>query len=953
MIKLKKMLIALVVGLLVMTSQAFEVQADSADSLVIHYFRYDGNYTPWSLWLWQYEPVDGGGQRFNFTGDDDFGKVLTVELDGTILEGATSVGFIVSTPSWEKDVNSNRYVDVTKFDENGDVHIYLVQNNPTVYFSADDVDRSNRVFWAYFSDENTVKFETTIPVTEDKVSFYVDNVLTPFTDYAMVERLGTFNVSANADLSKAYKLSVDFGDTEPSEIALGFNGLYDTEAFEMAFAYEGELGAIYNETETTFRLWAPISEAVTLNLYTKGHPASVLDDQGVAGVDDPSQTIPMVSGEKGTWQVIVDGDLNGIYYTYSVTNAGITNEVIDPYAKAAGVNGDRGMVLDFADTNPLNWENDVRPDTMDAYTDAIIYELHVRDLTTHESWNGTDAYRGKFKGLFESGTTYDGLTTGFDHIKELGVTHVQLLPVFDHGIVDETRLNDSTYEGIVDGIFNWGYMPENFNVVEGSYSTNPYDGAVRITEFKEMIQAYHAADLRIIMDVVYNHTGKSGDSNFELILPGYYFRMKNDGMYSNGSGTGNETASERYMMSKYIVDSTLFWVNEYHVDGFRFDLMKLHDVETMNAVADAVHAIDDTIMVYGEPWTGGTSQLPESEAAYNATLDEMPGVAVFNDDTRDAIKGSVFDSASIGFVQGNQFSDAKILLGITGGTEQEGLDPMMLPKGTWAVNPTQAINYVDAHDNNTLHDKLKLSAPLATDEEFDRMFKQSLAMIMWSEGIPFFHAGTEFMRSKPCFSDSNTCDSNSLYDHNSYRSPDSTNQIDWSLKKTNIDTYEYVQNLISMRKLKDVFTLSTSEAVADHLSLISDKKGGFVSYTLTNDDDLWQTIYILHNGGDSTHEVALPEGDWYVMATSDEFGEWDEVKYHHELVQTIIPLQELEGGLELELLENDSYLLVQFADDYNINAIGTWGIIGIVSGSTLTTAGAVLLIVFRKKIFKI
>lgn len=949
---IKKLLIVISLFLSFFTVLSFQVKAEKASTLIVHYFRFDQNYTPWSLWIWEYQPANGEGNRFNFNGEDDYGKVLTISLDGSIIEEATKVGFIVSTAGWDKDVAQDRYIDMTKPNENGEVHVYLIESDPTIYLNKDDVDRSNRVFWAHFTNSTVIKFRTTTPITSDQVTLLKNNTTVAFSDFSIANNIATITMEGTVDLYSTYVLSVDFGEANPSTFTVGFDGIFDTPDFEEAFTYTGDLGALYTKPQTTFRLWAPMSNAVVLNLYTKGHTATQTDDQGNPGTDTPSQQVPLVKGEKGSWSVVVEGDLDGVYYTYSVTNGMITNEVVDPYALSAGVNGKRGMVIDFNSANPDGWENDTRPNTMDAYTDAIIYELHVRDLTSHSSWTGTEANRGKFKGMWETGTTFESVKTGFDHIVDLGVTHVQLLPVFDHGIIDETRLKDATYYGITDGIFNWGYMPENFNVVEGSYSTDPYNGHVRVTEFKELVYHYHQNDLRVIMDVVYNHTGKSADSNFNLIVPGYYFRMNPDGTYSNGSGTGNETASERSMMSKFIVDSILFWVNEYHIDGFRFDLMKLHDVETMKKVTAAVHEIDDTIMIYGEPWTGGTSLLPESEAAYNATLDELPGVAVFNDDTRDAIKGSVFNATSIGFVQGNRFSDAKVILGITGGTLQTGLDPVMLPKGAWAIEPTQAINYVDAHDNNTLHDKLKLSTTI-TDEELIRMQKQAFAMVFLSQGVPFIHAGSEFLRSKPCTGDKDTCDTNKLYDHNSYRSSDQTNQIDWGLKVTNSETYNYFKTLFTLRKMKDVFTLATAAEIATTLSIIPDETGGYVSYTLTDNDDLWQTVFIAHNGGDAETTITLPDGKWEIIMTTDDIGEVTTVEYKEGSVMTISSLGQLEGESNLTLKKNDTYVLIKYADDYLNSGLSTAAIVAIVSGSVATISIAVLLFIFRKKIFKL
>ena len=891
--------------------------ATEASTLVVHYFRFDGEYANWSLWLWQSEPDNGEGARFSFTADDEFGKVRSLPLAGTILEGATSVGFIVSTASWDKDVAVDRFIDMSHFNESGEVHVYLIQGEPTIYYDRAEADTSNRVLFAHFTDTDTIQFKTTMPVAAADVTLYVDDVETEKIGYVMTDNVGTFSLAAAADLFSAYVLSVDFGDPEPATAVVGFDGIYDTPAFEDAYGYDGTLGAIYSLASTTFKLWAPISLSVTLNLYTAGHRASETDYDGQAGVNDPSQTVAMAKGVKGLWFVTVDGDLDGVYYTYSVENATGTFEIVDPYAVAAGVNGDRGMVIDFDRYDPEAWAEDERPDTMESYTDAIIYELHVRDLTTSDTWNGPDGYRGKFLGLVETGTTYGGLATGFDHMIDLGVTHVQLLPVFDSGVVDETRLDDPTYAGIVDGIFNWGYMPENFNVVEGSYSTDPYNGAVRVTEFKEMIQTFHGNDIRVIMDVVYNHTGKSADSNFNLILPGYYYRMNADGSFSNGSGTGNETASERIMVQKFMLESILFWVTEYHIDGFRFDLMKLHDVETMSLIADAVHAIDDTIMIYGEPWTGGTSPLPVAEAAFNATLDEMAGVAVFNDDTRDGIKGSVFSETGMGFVQGYRFYDARILLGIAGGTLQEGIVAAQLPKGAWALQPTQTINYVECHDNNTLYDKIMLSSLAAGDPAaVIRMQRQAYAMIFLSQGITFMQAGSEFLRTKPCATGSGTCDVDNQYDHNSYRSPDSVNQIDWSLKVENIETYEYFKTLIHLRKMKDVFTLSTIDEIAAALTITEEQTGGLVSYTLTDTTDVWNTIFVVHNGGDAANAILLPEGEWNVVLTTDEVGEMTLTEYQGVGVETLSILTVLAGNTVLNLNPNDTYVMVRFADDY-------------------------------------
>ncbi len=886
--------------------------------LYVHYYRFDGEYDDWSLWLWPNEPESLDGAQYFFEETDDFGVVAEIPIEGNDFEDSTEAGIIVrGVDDWTKDIDADRFIDMSQKDDDGNLHIYLVENTVDIYYSEDDVDAGDRIMQSQFTSDDTIEFRTTSPVDEADISILKDDNPVTIDAFDMTENNGTITLSETVDLNSTYHITIDFGNDVVRTSMVRFDGFYDSQAFEDAYYYDGELGAIHSADSTTFRLWAPISEAVTLNLYTHGHESSQLDYDDNAGVDTPYEEIDLTRIEKGVWEATVDGDLHGVYYTFTVTNDDISNEVVDPYAYSTGVNGERGMVVDFDQTNPDNWEVDERPPTITNFTDAIIYEIHVRDYTTHDSWNGADDYRGKFLGLTETGTTFEGVTTGFDHIKDLGVTHVQIIPFFDHGIIDETRLNDPDYEGIHDGIFNWGYMPEHFNTVEGSYSTDPFNGDVRITELKSMIQHFHNNDLRIVMDVVYNHTGKSADSNFDLILPGYYFRMNEDGSFSNGSGTGNETASERAMMRKYIVDSITFWAEEYNIDGFRFDLMKLHDVETMNAIRDALDAIDPTIMMYGEPWTGGTSPLPSDEAAFNETLDEMTGIGVFNDDTRDGAKGSVFDGEDPGFIQGNNAQDAKLLLGVVGGTYHQDLPISQLPKGAWAPEPTQTINYVTAHDNNTLHDKIMLSTEDITSDELIRMQRQANNIILTSQGIPFLHGGVEIMRTKPCIEPDggeDTCDANGLYDHNSYRSPDETNQIDWQWKVDNYDTFEYYKSMIELRKMKDVFRLPTALDISQQVDIIDDGQNGLIAYYLYNQDDLWKTTMVIHNNGLEERTIDLAAGDWHVVVTTDDIGDYIQVTEGTETYDSLTVLETYTNEETITLAPNETLILYNTDD---------------------------------------
>ena len=905
--------LAIVLGLLMVTLIPFNVSvhASETDTLVIHYFRFDANYQRWdSVWLWPNQPVSGEGNRYMWNDEDSFGKVLRLDLNETNMADSTRIGVIVRDNDWAKDVEQDRFIDLSNPNAQGEVHVWLVQNDPEIYYSLEDADVSHQILNATFADEEQINFRATTTVSADDVTLLADDVEVPFSHFNMSQWDGSLRVLEPVDLTKTYELLIDFGDETPARVRVGFDGFYTSDAFNEAFGYDGDLGALYSETSTEFKLWAPISEAVQLNLYSVGHYAHQEDYQGNPGTDDPYATYAMVRQDKGVWSITVEGDLDRHYYTFTVTNGGVSHEVVDPYAFSAGVNGQRGMVVNFERHNPENWTYGTRPDTMMNYTDAVIWELHVRDLTSHESWTGTEDYRGKFLGLVERGTTWEGVKTGFDHILELGVTHVQLIPVNDHGIIDETRLNDPSYFGIHDGIFNWGYMPHLFNTLEGSYATDPFNGEVRITEFKEMMQGFHDHDIRVIMDVVYNHTGRSADSNFDLILPGYYFRMNPDGSFSNGSGTGNETASERYMFRKFMVDSLLFWVNEYNIDGFRFDLMKLHDVTTMNMIAEELHKIDPTIIIFGEPWTGGASPLPSSEAAYNANLDRMPYIGVFNDDTRDGIKGSVFSAHEGGFVQGNNFTNARVMLGIAGGTAQPGISLGALPKGAWAMSPIQTVNYVSAHDNNTLHDKLVLS----TFESMDvltRMQRQANAIVLTSQGVAFLHAGVEMMRTKPCVvpeSGEFTCDSGNRFDHNSYRSPDEVNQLDWNWKVEHYDTFVYYRNMIELRKMKPVFRLATAQEVSDHLTFIP-QTSGLISYMLDDPNDEWKSTLVIHNNGSREREMQLPLGTWHVVATTDEIGDLTTSHYNGAEVPTLETLYIQEGGDYITLAPNDTLIM--------------------------------------------
>lgn len=924
---MKKLLVSL---LLLFTVFGFiqQIKADSETTeIYLHYYRFGGDYDAWSVWTWENEPNPGEGVSIDFVEDTtaesfNFGGVVCQINIADNFPGITKMGLIVKKGDWlEKDISSDRFIEIPSTSNNGEVHFYLVEGDVNIGSSLDDPEgptKNPKFTSAYFKEMNKIVFSATESISENNITVYADGLPINHESVSVTDLNGYVILSDDLDFSKKYTIEANFtSDGSTNDYLVTFDGIYDSEAFETAFAYDGALGTIIEDNQTTFRIWAPVSETVTLNLYNTG------STEADGGSDEPIATHEMISGEKGTFSYTVDSNLHGTYYTYSVTNGGITNEVVDPYAKSVGINGYRGLVVDFSQVNPEGFTYNSRPDTIENYTDAVIYELHVRDLTTSPTWNGTEVNRGKYLGLIESGTTYDGVKTGFDHIVDLGVTHVQLLPFFDYGVVDETKVEDADYNA-----FNWGYMPLNFNALEGTYSSDPYDGLVRIQEMKEVIMAYSEAGIRINMDVVYNHTGLSADSNFSLIVPGYYYRMNTNGSFSNGSGTGNETASERYMMRKFMIDSTLFWAEEYNISGFRFDLMGLHDTETMNLLAEALHEVDPTIMVYGEPWTGGTTTLAATLKADKQNIDELTGVAAFNDVVRDGIKGTIWRPEEGGWIQGDNSKATEVKYGIIG-----GIDAPYLSYNAWHMEPVNSINYVACHDNNVLYDKLYMTLEESGDFELIPDFvKQSYGIILTSQGIPFIHAGDEFMRSKPN-------ESGDGFDSNSYESPDAVNMIRWDLKTTEdgLDVYNYIKGLIALRLEHPSFRMTNAEDVLNNLSFLYEEKDGIISYLITNDtsNDAYDNILVIHNANTKNTRLKLPtEGGWVVITNKDSASGEEITSYL--------------GGERISVEENSTYILYQDTSLGDYNPIST--ILLIAGGSIVVLAGvAVVVLKFRKK----
>jgi pullulanase len=593
----------------------------------------------------------------------------------------------------------------------------------------------------------------------------------------------------------------------------------------------------YSPRSTTFTLWAPTADEVRLMLYN------------VADEPHPSETVKMIPSESdGTWSVTVERDLIGKFYAFNVKVKGRwRGDTPGLFAKAVSVNGERAAIIDLSKTDPQGWAGDRGPE-LSSPANMIIYEMHHRDFSA-DTTSGIQN-RGKFLALTERGTTNgDGQSTGIDHLKELGITHVHILPSFDFGSIDETKLEQNNY--------NWGYDPVNYNVPEGSYSTDPTNPATRINEFKQMVQALHSAGIGVILDVVYNHTYNAGASAFERTVPGYFYRHKSDGTLANGSGCGNETASDRPMMRRFMVESVKYWMKEYHIDGFRFDLMGIHDIETMNQIRAAAGAINPSVFIYGEGWAAEAPEYPSDSLAMKANMARIPGVAAFSDELRDALRGPFDDDTKSAFLGGISGSEMSLKFGIVGATEhpQIDYDDVNYSIAPWAKSPTQMISYVSCHDDMCLVDRLKASIPGIGAETIARLDKLAQTVVLTSQGVPFIFAGEEVMRDKKGV-------------HNSYKSSDEVNAIDWRLKSTNNDLFQYYKELINLRKLHPAFRMGNAQMIASHLEFLQTDESNVVGYTLKNhaNGDGWENIIVIFNGNPSTVKVTIPEGKYTIVA---------------------------------------------------------------------------------------
>lgn len=580
------------------------------------------------------------------------------------------------------------------------------------------------------------------------------------------------------------------------------------------YAYDGnDLGFSYSPEKTRFKVWAPLADKAAVCLYR-----TCRDEK-------PYRHLPMTKDKKGVWSKDVYGNLDGVYYTYVITNGGVEQETIDVYAKSAGANGAMGFVFNMEKLNPAGW-NDQDYVSLTHYTDACVYELHIRDFSIDES--GHFCYKGRFLAFIEKGNINDsGDKVGIDHLKELGITHVQLMPIFDYVTVDETQPHKPQ--------FNWGYDPLNYNVPEGSYSTNPFDGRTRVAELKRLILALHNAGIGVIMDVVYNHTAGTADSCFTKTFPEYYYRQWNGerNTYANGSGCGNELATERKMVRKYIIDSLCYWASEYKIDGFRFDLMGLYDKETINLAYEKLHEINPNVILYGEGWTGADTPLPWEERCMKLNARFTPNVGYFSDDFRDTVKGNNFENKTRGYVNGASGNEDNVREIISGRIPHPQLPNM--EKYSWTSSPAQTVNYVEAHDNLTLWDKLYYTNSTDSIETRIKMDKLAAAMVFLSQGIPFMQAGQEFLRSKPF-------PGGAVFDHNSYKSPDAINSLKWNRKSEFMNVFNYYKGLIALRKAHSAFRMYENEQIAENLYYLDNLPAHVVGFLLRDDNELDEII---------------------------------------------------------------------------------------------------------------
>ena len=830
----------------------------------VHYTRNDGDYEGWNLWAW----TDDADGAYDFVKEGNDMVATVSKIPG---RSTTRLGYKTRLNEWAaKDYEEDQYIDLSDI-VSGTVHYYINASSygGTRVLGGDAIVGSKIVGTSYNRNTNVVTVNMSTPISGSALDAFT--IMCASTDSKIdiesVEKNGNqYFLTLKQDISSMEALLLSYTITyDGYTYNLMTPNMYSSEEFEDAYTYTGtDLGLKYTASASTFKLWAPTADSVTVNIYSGG----------TAGTADKLGSYPMTGGtkaEKGVWTCVLNGDWSGKYYTYTVNVANEVNEACDPYARTTGVNGKRAMILDLSKTNPDGWTDDKNAKRNDGmkYTDAVIYELHVRDLSIDPSSGVDSKYQGKFLGLTQTGTkTAGGNPTALDHMIDLGITHLHLIPVYDYGSVDETKLDTPQ--------FNWGYDPVNYNVPEGSYSTNPYDGSVRVAEMKQMVKTLHDNNINVVMDVVYNHVYDAGSFSFNQIVPKYFSRTWADGSYTNGSGCGNDTASERSMVRKYIVDSILYWHNEYHIDGFRFDLVGLIDTVTIQQIVDEVHRIDPDILFYGEGWTMVQGEEPGTIMATQANSTKTDDFAFFNDVIRNGLAGNN-EANGYGFVFGNLKTE-----------NAEEMEAAYLGRSKWCTTPSDTINYASCHDNYTLMDKINIayardfggqavtSYSQTPGTEQVKLNNLAASYYMFSLGIPLVHAGEDMLRMK--------FDESGEIIHNSYNSSDYVNKIRWSNLDTTIyaDTVDYYEGLVAFRKNHESLRLATPEDVTSYVSSYRISNNIFMYSFDPIAGEVSDGIITIYNASTADKEINIYDskystlgivtGDWYVCVNADDAG---------------------------------------------------------------------------------
>ena len=950
---MKKRILAIVMAVIMVATLVIgAIPATAADdgkiTIRIHYHRPEGDYEGWELWAWdlddKYEvsgtlATDGtatAAPPYKFEqGTDEVVATITVPT------GTMRVGYIARYGNWEKKDNDaagghDQFINLTGI-LSGTVDFYIesgVCSQPNkdaiptmeelcnmeityngkpqkVLVPGADATYGTVVTAADYEDKNgkgliKVQLSSEPDYTVDEKTFSISGKDGTIAVTQVVKMQATYYLYLEKTLELDQAFSINF---EGNSYGVTMPDYYSTKEFEEKYTYTGnDLGATYTKEKTTLRLWAPLAVSVQVYLYTNGNPAEQAE---------PVEKVNMTADVNGTWVATLNGDKNGTYYTYYVDNYTEQKECVDPYARTTGVNGRRGMIIDLAATNPTGWDTDKDPHYEDGITDAIIWELHVRDLSSDASSGIT--HKGKFLGLIEAGTKNShGQSTGLDYIKELGVTHIHLLPVYDFGSVDENSLE---VEGA--NVFNWGYDPMNYNVPEGSYSTDPYNGEVRVKEFKQMVKGLHDNGISVIMDVVYNHVYDGAQFCMNNTVPGYFSRPS-----GSGSGCGNDTASERVMVRKYIVDSVLYWADEYHIDGFRFDLAGVLDTVTINEIVKTVHATHPNVIFYGEGWTSGGVEFtkPGMTQAVMANSTKTPNFAYFSDTIRNALKGGTFGGISAGYISGGGIGD---------------LNACFKGMPSWCTTPSQSINYISAHDNNTLFDHISIVKPNATYEEKAAMTKLGVAFYMAAQGVPFMQAGEEMMRSKPMAPGTNNGNAADGYWHNSYNAPDSVNSIKWDnlYDQPTLDVLDYYKGMIAFRKAHPALRLDNGSDVTSNIFNLSGLESNVLGYRINGgiNGETAESIVAIYNANSNATTVTLPEGEWHICVNKDEAGVYSLGKVSGSVT--------VDGVSAMILVKGDVAEKPAAAEPASTN----WGIVAAVIAIVAVISAAVVIILLKKK----